>query len=97
MDLFQRIVSLHQTKTIQAYSKIVYPDDFEIPTNDDEEKDDEENDDEVTIQNVREDYCERYDKDCYHQFRKTKTYHVPSYREEMKYFQLKNPELAFKF
>lgn len=99
MDLFRRILIHNQTQTIEAFSKMIYPDDYIIDDEDEEENCDNSNDEdkEETLQSLRENYKKKYDKSCYHQFRKTKAYHVGSYREEMKYFQRKNPELAFKF
>ena len=99
MDLFRRILIHNQTQTIDAFSKMIYTDDYIIDDDDEEENCDNSNDEdkEETLQELRANYKKKYDKSCYHQFRKTKAYHVGSYREEMKYFQRKNPELAFKF
>ena len=102
MDLFKRISALNQTLTIKEYANHIYPDDFDIDDlydiyNDSEIEALEELDRSGAIQFARNHIIQKYDKKSYHQFRKTKTYHVPSYREEMKYFQRKNPELAFKF
>ena len=101
MDLFRRILIHNQTQTIEAFSKMIYPDDYIVEEEEDGDDgdDDDSNDEgkEETLQELRANYKKKYDKSCYHQFRKTKAYHVGSYREEMKYFQRKNPELAFKF
>lgn len=98
MDLFRRILIHNQTQTIEAFSKMIYPDDSIIDDDDDDHDDNSNNEDkEETLQELRANYKKKYDKSCYHQCRKTKAYHVGSYREEMKYFQRKNLELAFKF
>ncbi len=98
MDLFRRILIHNQTQTIEAFSKILYPDDYIIEDDEDGDCDNSNDEDKsVTLQSLRENYKKKYDKMCYHQFRKTKAYHVGSYREEMEYFQRKNKGLAFKF
>ena len=79
MDLFRRILIHNQTHTIEAFGRMIYPDDSIVEDDEDDEDDDDDDNDEdkeETLQELRANYKKKDDKSCYHQFRKTKAYHV---------------------